>query len=871
MTSINEAKARLLRVFVSEKRFFDEKYYLKVNRDVAESGFDPFAHFMRFGWSEGRNPSESFDNLFYLAIRNLSFETNALTHAVDNPRGRSRGLKPSSEDEIVAFQIEKIRPFVDASFYRQRYGLGDHVDAADHYLRAGWKLSHDPSPHFSTRQHLDALPFVRHVSASPLFHRLVIRPEGLRRAERAPSPAGPARKPSIAPAGSAARSANWTPPAERIAAPAPPSPAPAVFHHGAKVLKIRVIGNCQSEGIAMCMQAMLPALDVSHQQVHSTSLLGELSEFDIVYAQAHLIEAAEQRGGKDVRVFPRVTFPAFQPDEVYVRSGENRIRSALGMCHSALVIQGYLHGLSPEQTEKLFCRNIFERVGYFDYWDRSVRALVQEGRASRIEIGPLIEKWRADGCFMHLGVHAKIAVLGDVAKAVLRRDGFVIATESPHQIVPDVLLDLGIWPVYPELAERLGVEGGYTFVAGRRMPPANKPFKHCLLTEFIKSSFEIYSKYPKDSFSHPRMNDPRYADLRSVAMKPRAAKSHPYKDLQPYQYWRRSFEGVAAEDVDPVVRPDFQIGPSHKVATGGSCFAQHIAHELQSAGFTYYVAETPASTMTKDEAKKHNYGVFSARYGNLYTTRQLDQLLQRALGDRLLEHIVWRRSDGAFVDPFRPEIEPEGFPTAEQMLQSRRDHLAAVRDMTRQMDVFVFTLGLTEAWRRKDDGYVLPLAPGVVAGEMDPDRYEFVNFDANEVEADLASAVQRIRSVNPGCSLIFTVSPVPLVATYEDRHVLVSTTYSKSALRVAAERVAKVTPKAAYFPSYEIVTGGFARGRYFADDLRSVTPAGVAHVMRLFLRHYAAAEKEPALDREIQELIEMVCEEERLDAALAAP
>lgn len=41
----------------------------------------------------------------------------------------------------------------------------------------------------------------------------------------------------------------------------------------------------------------------------------------------------------------------------------------------------------------------------------------------------------------------------------------------------------------------------------------------------------------------------------------------------------------------------------------------------------------------------------------------------------------------------------------------------------------------------------------------------------------------------------------------------------------------------AYFPSYEIVTGAFTRGRYFAADLRSVTEEGVEHVMRLFLHH----------------------------------
>ncbi|MES2303044.1 MAG: GSCFA domain-containing protein, partial [Pseudomonadota bacterium] len=86
-----------------------------------------------------------------------------------------------------------------------------------------------------------------------------------------------------------------------------------------------------------------------------------------------------------------------------------------------------------------------------------------------------------------------------------------------------------------------------------------------------------------------------------------------------------------------------------------------------------------------------------------------------------------------------------------------------------------------------------------------------------------------------------TVSPVPLVATAENRHALVATTYSKSVLRVVAEEVARTDSRVEYFPSYEIITGSYSRGRYFESDLRSVTPEGVAHVMRVFMKHFSSA------------------------------
>jgi GSCFA family len=54
-------------------------------------------------------------------------------------------------------------------------------------------------------------------------------------------------------------------------------------------------------------------------------------------------------------------------------------------------------------------------------------------------------------------------------------------------------------------------------------------------------------------------------------------------------------------------------------------------------------------------------------------------------------------------------------------------------------------------------------------------------------------------------------------------------------------------PWIAYFPSYEIITGQHARGRYFAEDLRSVTEEGVGRVMQLFFRHYVEPMPSPEL------------------------
>jgi len=118
---------------------------------------------------------------------------------------------------------------------------------------------------------------------------------------------------------------------------------------------------------------------------------------------------------------------------------------------------------------------------------------------------------------------------------------------------------------------------------------------------------------------------------------------------------------------------------------------------------------------------------------------------------------------------------------------------------------------------------------------------------------------------------ITSVSPVSLIATFENKHVIESTTYSKSVLRVAAEKIATENEDITYFPSYEIITSNFNRGSYFEEDLRSVKESGVDHVMSIFFKHFtegkhtADEQKGEKLNREIEDLFEVVCDEEALD------
>ncbi len=350
---------------------------------------------------------------------------------------------------------------------------------------------------------------------------------------------------------------------------------------------------------------------------------------------------------------------------------------------------------------------------------------------------------------------------------------------------------------------------------------------------------------------------------------------NPYRSRNEYSFWKRAVSGVPAFDLDPVVDAPFILGSGEKVATAGSCFAQNIARALQDNAFNYYVAEQAPHHLSAADARAKNYGTYSARYGNVYTTRQLRQLFDRAFGRFEPEMPDWQRADGRFVDPFRPQVEPDGFAGRQEVRAAAEHHLGCVREMLQTLDVFVFTLGLTEGWVLRSNGAVLPIAPGVSGGTWDPDLYEFVNFNVGEVVADLAAALDILRSINPAAKIIITVSPVPLLATFRDQHVLVSNTYSKSVLRVAAEQVAAGLGDVMYFPSFEIITNPSTGSMYFEEDLRSVSQAGVQHVMRVFFKHLTdrasgptAGENRFDISSEVRKVSTIVCDEEAIETSL---
>ena len=358
----------------------------------------------------------------------------------------------------------------------------------------------------------------------------------------------------------------------------------------------------------------------------------------------------------------------------------------------------------------------------------------------------------------------------------------------------------------------------------------------------------------------------------------------PYADLPRRSFWRPSVAELNPFEWRDLYIKRFPIAPDAKIATAGSCFAQHIGRQLRLRGFNYLDAEPPPPSLPAHRHADFGYGLFSARYGNIYTARQLLQLHREAFYRFRPEERTWAK-DGRVYDPFRPNVEPDGFVSADELRALRKHvHLPAVREVFLNCDVFIFTLGLTEAWISKRDGAVFPTCPGTIAGEFDPALHEFHNFGFAEIHSDMVAFIEAARAANPDMKLLLTVSPVPLTATASDQHVLSATTYSKSVLRAVAGALYQDYDFVDYFPSYEIVTAPAMRGELYQPDMRNVTARGVDHVMSHFFAQHPppvaeapgkgarpdpVAARQERMAREVQAdaaEFRAVCEDEKLDA-----
>lgn len=235
---------------------------------------------------------------------------------------------------------------------------------------------------------------------------------------------------------------------------------------------VLVLGNCQAPGVAGILAACagvseaipLTSLNLSVEaqraQLMAHAPRAEVWFINPVNQLAREVFAEHARPGARLVTVPALHFSAFHPDVCYaMHRGTQQL--TLQHYNSALVAWAYAAGLSAERAASLFRGEVYRALGYLDAWGRSVDGLRDTFRRSDLadDFDAFMLRAQRLGCFMHTPNHPHLSVLTHLARLAARRAGLELLEEPVPGELADGLSST-IWPVYPEIAQALGVEGG---------------------------------------------------------------------------------------------------------------------------------------------------------------------------------------------------------------------------------------------------------------------------------------------------------------------------------------------------------------------------------------------------------------------------
>lgn len=240
------------------------------------------------------------------------------------------------------------------------------------------------------------------------------------------------------------------------------------------------------------------------------------------------------------------------------------------------------------------------------------------------------------------------------------------------------------------------------------------------------------------------------------------------------------------------------ITKDSKIFTMGSCFARNISRSLSQKGYNAHHLE-------------------------------------------ITEHVNTTFANKMFVDWLQNrEISSQVSSRFSELLPKNWDRTTTLKTLS-NLDLFILTLGVAPAFFDASTGdYVLPRSSSLNSRAL-AEKYLYRNTTVSENVKNVLEVISYIRSISPDCKIIVTVSPVPLMASFNFESCVVADCLSKSTMRLVADEVVnhKDLKSIYYWPSFEIFrwAGSNASDFFGKDDGSSshVTEEKVDATINAFL------------------------------------
>ena len=282
----------------------------------------------------------------------------------------------------------------------------------------------------------------------------------------------------------------------------------------------------------------------------------------------------------------------------------------------------------------------------------------------------------------------------------------------------------------------------------------------------------------------------------------------------------------------PEFTPSFSFHEGEMIFTIGSCFARHIEIELKGHGY-----QVPAFDFGVPIDELWTGTMMRSGALNKYTPHSMLNELEFAFNEQDPDKYLIEHSDGMFLDLQLHIDKPVTYSRAlERRLQIRELYKNCVENAR----VVIVTLGLIESWWDDVGKVYLNETPSSHLIRRHPERFFFEQMSPYSVIDCTMKIMRTLQEHGPlDQHVILTVSPIPFARTFTQSDAIVANSYSKAALRVAAECATQSFKNIDYYPSFESVTLS-DRQLAWEDDQIHVTQDMVAFNVSRMLARYAS-------------------------------
>ena len=257
-----------------------------------------------------------------------------------------------------------------------------------------------------------------------------------------------------------------------------------------------------------------------------------------------------------------------------------------------------------------------------------------------------------------------------------------------------------------------------------------------------------------------------------------------------------------------VAAPDFSIDYNSRLMMLGSCFAENMGSK-----FSYYKFDVDVNPC-----------------GIIYNPLSVANVLRLLVEGKRFEKNDLREVGGKWVSLFHHGAFSSADP--DECLHRINDRLTKATGELRTLDLLVITRGTAWVYKYIPENIIVSNCHKIPSREFERSR-----LSVEDIVREYLVLIERLREINPGLRILFTVSPIRHWKDGAHGNQL-----SKATLLLAIDRLREEIQHVYYFPAYEIVLDELRDYRFYAEDMLHVSGFTVDYIWERFLYSFISPE-----------------------------